>query len=198
VVIANANSANTLTLGSAGIDMSAATQELVLQSKLLLSANQTWNISNANTATGAGGLNVGEDLTLFAQAAAAPFDLGGFTLTKTGIGVMALSSGYTVSNGSFVVNEGVMHFQGGSSRVTNINFDANFTINNGGTVAFASQSGGININAPITLNTGGSLNIIPGRGQPVTLNGNIAVAGNATLNVLPGSRRCHPLLQAFF
>jgi autotransporter-associated beta strand protein len=185
ITIANAGSVNTLTLGASGIDMSAATQALVIQAKLALAANQTWNIANANTATGIAGLNVGEDLSIIAQAAATPVNLGGFTVTKTGAGVAALSSGHTISNGAFVVNEGIIHFQGGASRATTIANNVTFTVNNGGTVAFACQSGGITVGAPITLNTGGALNLIPSQGTTITLNGNVNVAGNAMLNVLP-------------
>src|SRR5688500_10740568 len=88
IIIANAGSVNTLTIGSSGIDMSAATQAMVIQSRLLLAANQAWNVANANTATGIAGLNVGEDLSIIAQAANTAVNLGGFTVTKTGAGVV--------------------------------------------------------------------------------------------------------------
>jgi autotransporter-associated beta strand protein len=187
VTISNASSANTLTLGSAGIDMGAATQALVIQSRVLLAANQTWNVANANTNNSPAALNVGEDLTFFAQAAAVPFNLGGFTVTKTGAGVAAFSSGYTVTNGAFLVNGGILHFQSGSSRVTTIDSSVSFTVNSGGTLAFAVQSANINVNAPITLNTGATLTLIPSQANTMTLGNTaaITVAGNATLNFAP-------------
>ena len=72
ITIANASSANTLTLGSAGIDMSSAFQAAIIQSKITLAANQTWTVSNANTNNATAGLNVGEDLSFVAQVAATP------------------------------------------------------------------------------------------------------------------------------
>src|SRR5688572_9327075 len=49
IIISNAASANTLTLGASGIDMSAANAvPLQIQSKVLLTANQTWNVSDAS------------------------------------------------------------------------------------------------------------------------------------------------------
>jgi autotransporter-associated beta strand protein len=185
VTIANAGSANTLTLGAAGVDMSVATQALVIQAKLALAADQTWNIANANTATGIAGLNVSEDFSIIAQAAGATVNLGGFTVTKTGAGVAALSSGHTISNGAFIVNAGIIHFQGGAGRASTIANNVSVTVNSGGTLALACQSGGILVGAPVTLNSGGSLNLIPSQGTNITLNGNVNVLGDATLNVLP-------------
>jgi hypothetical protein len=60
VAIQNTGSANTLTIGSGGFDLSAATQALLVQSKVTLSANQNWVIANANTNGSPFGLNNGE------------------------------------------------------------------------------------------------------------------------------------------
>ena len=95
----NTSSANTLTIGSSGIDLSAATQALTLQSKILIGANQTWSIANANTNNNPQTFNNGEDLGFGAQAAGAAFNLGGNTVTVNGTGAVTISSGYTLSNG---------------------------------------------------------------------------------------------------
>lgn len=190
LTIANTNSANTMTLGSAGIDMSAALQTLVIQSKIKLAANQTWNVANANTNSNPATLSQNEDLVFIAQAANIAADLGGFTATKTGAGTAAFSSGWTISNGAFVVNEGVLHIQGGSSRVTTVNSNVNFTVNTGGTLRFAAQSGagGLSLqnNAPITLNAGSTLALLLNQNNALNLTGNITVAGNSTWNPFGG------------
>ena len=187
MTISNASSANTLTLGSGGIDMSAATQALAIQSKILLAASQTWNIANANTGTNPAGLSVSEDLTFAAQVASAAFNLGGFTVNKTGVGTVALSSGYTLANGTVNVNAGTFHFQSGGSRIATINPDVNLIGNSGGTISLAVQSAALNVNSPITLNAGSTLAFIPAQANAMTLGATatINVAGNAAINVTP-------------
>jgi autotransporter-associated beta strand protein len=189
VTISNAASPNTITLGSGGIDMSAALQTLVIQSRLQLSANQTWAVSNANTAANPAGLSQNEDLALFAQAAAVPINLGGFTVTKTGDGTVAVTSGYTISNGNFVVNQGILHIQGGSNRVTTVTSDVNFTVNTGGLLRFAAQSGAGGLttqnNAPITMN-GGTLTFFLNQNNALNMTGNITVNGPVTWTAAAG------------
>lgn len=46
---------NTLTIGSGGIDMSSATQNLTLSANLLIGANQTWTVNGGRTLTGIAG-----------------------------------------------------------------------------------------------------------------------------------------------
>lgn len=180
--ILNASSANTLTLGASGINGSAATQVFVLQPRLSIGASQTWNIANANTQNApVSGLAVNEDLAILAQAAGAPINLGGNTITKTGTGTVAFSSGHTISNGTFNVNAGVLHIQSGSSRVTTVNSDAAFIVNSGGTLSFAEQSAAINVAAPVTLNAGANLWMIPAQVNALTMSGNVTIAGDATI-----------------
>ena len=187
MTIGNASSANTLTLGAGGVDMSAATQAMAIQAKIAIADNQTWNIANANTGTNPAGLNISEDLAFLAQVAGTAVNLGGFTVNKTGAGIAAFSSGHTISNGTFNVNAGILHFQSGGSRVETLNSDVNLVVNNGGTLALAVQSAAVNVNAQITLNAGSALNFIPGQANALTLGatGTLNVAGNTTINVAP-------------
>ncbi len=191
ITIANASSANTLTLGTGGIDMSAALQTLVIQSKIALSGNQTWNIANANTNANPATLSQNEDLAFTALAAGAAINLGGFTVTKSGAGTAAISSGYTISNGTFNLDAGVLHIQGGGSRITTVNSDVTFNVNNGAQLRFGAQSGvgGITTvnNAPITLNTGSTFAVLINQANAVNLNGNITAAGNTTFSITGGS-----------
>ena len=82
----NTTSLFTLTLGAGGIDGTSATQAMRMESSVLIGANQTWNIINANTANSPTGFNNGEDLAfqgtnlVAAPAGQAPvgtFDLNG-------------------------------------------------------------------------------------------------------------------------
>lgn len=83
--------AGTLTLGSAGIDMSAATQNLTLSRPVIVGASQTWNIASGRTLT----QSSGSAITLSS----------GTTLTMSGAGTVRVTGGYaTGSSGAVEVN----------------------------------------------------------------------------------------------
>jgi autotransporter-associated beta strand protein len=199
----NASSANTLTIGAGGIDMSAATQALHLEGKISITANQTWTIANANTVGNPQGFNNNEDLGFQARAANIAFNLGGNTVTTAGLGQITASSGYAFSNGTLNVGNNLFVIQGGSNTVTSV---ANtLTINiTAGTLRFQNNSGAVSSAAPvtvgtgtleilvnnantnthtgaITLNTGSILGFTYGQNGTSTLGGPISVAGNTTL-----------------
>jgi fibronectin-binding autotransporter adhesin len=160
VQITNASSANTLTLGTAGIDMSAATQALLVQSKIALAGNQTWNVTNANNngAPFAGsGINAGlsEDLVFNAQAAAT-MNLGGFTLGTSGTGAIGVSSGYAISNGTLNIANANTWLQSGGSRLTSLASDLTVTVAANSNLRLRANSGGINSAAPISVSGSGS------------------------------------------
>ena len=79
----------TLTLGSAGIDMSTATQNLTLNCALVLGANQTWDITSGRTLLTAGVVS----------------GTGG--LTKNGLGTVTLS-GTNTFTGGVTINAGTL------------------------------------------------------------------------------------------
>ncbi len=157
----NPASANTLTIGAGGIDLSTATQALMLPSKILLAADQTWNIANANTNGGPAGFNNNEDLAFFAQAGGTPFDFGGHTVTTTGLGQVTATSGHTLSNGTLKVGNNLFVIQGGSSRTTNLSSNLNLEVLEGGTLRLQANSGAGGLSlvsaAPVTVNDGGTL-----------------------------------------
>lgn len=172
----NTGSANTLTIGADGIDLSAATQAFILQSRVLLSASQTWHVPNVNTNTSAGGFAAGEDLMMEATGSGATINLGGFTVNKTGAGVSFIASGYTVSNGTFNVNEGTLFFAGGGSRTTTVNSTVTINVASGATLFYQANSGGVTSNAPINLN-GGTVTIATGSSTTTA-----TIAGAMTVN----------------
>lgn len=191
VTIADPGSANTLTIGAGGIDMSDGTQALLIQSGMALSAGQTWNVPNVNTGTNPAGLNKGEDLTFFALAANTPFDLGGFTVSKIGAGVAAIATGYTVSNGVINIDEGLFQIQSGGSRVTTISSNVTLNVAAGATLRISAESGAgglaVQNDAPINLAAGSTLTLQENQNNAINLTGNISAAsGDVALNLTGG------------
>jgi hypothetical protein len=183
LTIANTSSANTLTLGASGIEMSNAFQTLVIQSRLNLIANQTWNIANANTNVNPAGLNNGEDLAFRAQAAATPMNFGGNTVTTSGAGSITVTGGYTMSNGTLDVAVPLFVIQGGDNRVTTIDSTLTLNVNSGGALRLQSNSGAMTSNAPINLNGGNLIVHVNNATNAVTMNGSLNVLAASTITV---------------
>ncbi len=203
IVITNASSANTLTIGTSGIDLSATNAvPLNIQSKIVLSGSQTWNISDASAnitnpapvlplpATQNHGdrytallANEDEDLYFNALVAGTPFDLGGFTLTLTNNGATVIDQGYTVGNGVINVNQGTLVIQGGKSRQTTISNNVTINVAGGATLRLQTTSGAIVSSAAISLADGSLLNLtVAGTQGTGVVSNSITVSGNATLS----------------
>lgn len=207
----NALSANTLTLGAAGIDMTTATQPILLHSKILIAENQNWIINNASTAANVAGFNNNEDLAFSSLVAGTPINFGGKTVTTSGNGFITMSSGFTLSNGTINSGNNLFVIQGGASRITTLESSLNLIVS-GGRLRLGSQSGvsGVSLvsNAPLTVNNGGTFELWNNQANSatqagaITLNtgsaytqlagtnlgpnitsGNLNVAGNTTWNV---------------
>jgi fibronectin-binding autotransporter adhesin len=183
----NAASANTLTLGSGGIDLTTANQALYLESRLTLSADQTWTINNANTSGGAATFNNGEDLAIRGMSgsttsAPVPFNLGGRTLTTTGNGQSTISSGYNITNGTINVGNNLFLISGGDSRLVTLGSNVTLNVNPGGTLHFQSNSAGVTSAAAINLQ-GGVLKLVSNNATNlVTLTGTTNVSAASTIN----------------
>lgn len=193
VQITNGSSANTLTLGTAGIDMSAATQALLIQSKIALSGNQSWNVTNANTnanpfGTSGGVINagLGEDLVFAAQATTTPMNLGGFTLGTSGTGVIAVTNGYAISNGTLNFANSNTWLQSGSGRQTSLASNLTVTVAANSNLRLRANSGGINSAAPISVSGSGSkLQMeINNSGASMIQSGNLTLGNGSTLEHL--------------
>ena len=202
IVITNASSANTLTIGTSGIDLSAPNAvPLDLQSKIALSGSQTWNISDASAnitnpvpvlplpaAQNHGDrytallANEDEDLYFNALVAGTPFDLGGFTLNLTNSGSTVIDQGYTVANGVINVNQGTLAIQGGKSRQTTISNNVTINVAGGATLRLQTTSGAIISSAAINLADGSLLNLAAAGTAAGIVSNSIAVSGNATLS----------------
>jgi fibronectin-binding autotransporter adhesin len=86
------DSANTLSLGGSGIDLSLAANSLTLNCPVTLAATQGWNVTNTRTLTVNGIINDGG---------------GVYALTKTGAGTLALAGANTY-NGPTTVSAGIL------------------------------------------------------------------------------------------
>jgi autotransporter-associated beta strand protein len=90
------NSGSTLTLGSSGINMSGATQNLTLNCAVMLGAAQTWDVTTGRTISVGGVIG------------------GSGALTKNGAGTLSLT-GLNTYTGSTTVNGGVVQINSASS-----------------------------------------------------------------------------------
>ncbi len=209
----NPASANTLTLGALGIDLSTATQTFVLQPKILLGANQTWTVGDANNNANPANFNNNEDLLLQGLATATPFNLNGKTLTTNGAGQITVTAGYTISNGTVNNSSNLLVFQGGSNLTMNILSTVNLnavagrlriqnnsgaggvsmvcaapvTVSSGATFELRNNNGATSFthSGLTTLNAGSTMtHILDASGASAfTTSGNIVAAGNATWRV---------------
>jgi autotransporter-associated beta strand protein len=151
-----------LTLGASGVNMSTASAALMFEGALQISADQTWNIANASTAgspfAGANRqLNNNEDFAINGgntTGAGILFDLGGHTVTTTGAGTISISSGYTLSGGTFNIGNFRFEIQGGANKLTNVNSDVVFNIASGSILHYQSNSGAFSSAAVVNLNGG--------------------------------------------
>jgi len=203
IVITNALSANKLTIGTSGIDLSATNAvPLEIESQIALSGSQTWNISDASanitnpvpntplpqaqnhynryTAFDA---NEDEDLYFNALVVGTSFDLGGFTLTLTNSGTTVIDQGYTVGNGVINVNQGTLVIQGGKSRQTTVSNNVIINVAGGATLRLQTTSGAIVSSATINLADGSVLNLTAaGTNGTGVVSNSITVSGSATLS----------------
>ena len=101
VTINNSSSGQEIALGSAGIDMSAATISMNIQ-RLRVDASQTWNIASGQT------FNLGNSATV--RAGVLSLGSGGpFTMTKTGTGSVQLNTSNTaIGNVNWDIQSGVV------------------------------------------------------------------------------------------
>lgn len=151
VTIAN-GTGGSLAIGSGGIDLSAATQNLTFSftanSLLSLSANQTWNVAS------------GRELTFSGNGNNRTFDLGGSTITRTGDGTAYIGGGISLSNGTFDLQGGLTILRGDANQSTTAN-TVDFKVGSGATLRVTrtgSSPPGYNFSAPVEIN-GGTLEL---------------------------------------
>ncbi len=160
--------------------------------------DQTWNSSSSSTAA--------NNMQIQTNTAGTPFDLKNNTLTKTGTGILQITSGFTLKDGAVVVSGGTLIIQGGNSRITT-STNVDYTVNTGGVLHFQSNSGAVTFGSGVTTTLNGgklkfysgvssiacganiSLNAsstIESSSYPATLSGNITGGETADLNFNTG------------
>lgn len=163
-----------LTLGAGGIDLSAATQNLTIRARVGLSINQDWNVASGRTLAidGWGTVSSGGPVML---------DFAGYTATKKGAGTLNILNGYGVSNGSLVIDGGVVQMNNSGGR--NIGAAGNFTFRvNSGSLGInnnLTSASGVDWNAKVQL-AGGKINLSYSNGGAPLVIGGIIEAVSAT------------------
>jgi len=171
VTINNGTGTNTLTIGAGGIDMSTATQNLTLGSRLTIGANQTWDIAGGRTLTGPGSTVNGT---------------GNINIVRTsGSGVAAVllntagnSNIWSGYSGSITVNSNVKVQSQGQGAGS---FGTGTLTLNGGTVSQVSGSWGWNNTIEVTANSSIENDSSNGLGRALKLTGNITSANGSGL-----------------
>lgn len=176
-------SAQTLTIGSGGIDMSTALQALYMQPRVIIGADQTWSIADANTNGNAAGFNNNEDLAFAALALGTPFNLNGKTVNTTGNGYITLSNGYSITNGTINAAVNLFVLQGGASTLMTVGSDVNLGVSSG-RLRLQSQSGGINSAATISATGTGTLEMRTNNTQAINQTGNVSLASGTAIAYL--------------
>lgn len=147
--------ANTLSLGSAGINLLSGSQQLEIQSRVTLLTSQTWSLNTTAS---------GQSLILNAQSSPTAFTMGGNTLSLTGAGSQVqFTSGYLITGGTINVgNSNGLNIQSGASRTTAVGSDVTINVAAGRQLSFGINSGAggiaVSSSAAIVLN-GGTLAI---------------------------------------
>lgn len=172
-------SGSILTLGSAGIDMSAATQNLTLRARIALAADQEWNVASGRSLSvdGFGTVSSGGPVYL---------DFGGFTSTKTGSGTLNILNGYGLSNGKLTINAGAVQINNTSGpRNVGATSDFTFRVNSGslGINNNVTSASGVSWNAKVEL-AGGRFNLSFNNGAgPLSIGGTIEAIASTTSQI---------------
>ncbi|OYV05887.1 MAG: hypothetical protein CFE26_09235, partial [Verrucomicrobiales bacterium VVV1] len=145
------NGTQTLTLGSGGIDMSAATVDLTLNHPVILGQNQPWNVG------------AGRTLAAYGQIS------GAWDLTKTGPGSLILSAAETYT-GTTDIDQGTLAFTTNNSLDGGLTFGANGGSTNTGALDLTSANATFG-NLRVQTNTEGNNTITIGSGKTLTFTG---------------------------
>jgi autotransporter-associated beta strand protein len=164
------NGPQTLTLGSGGIDMSAATVDLTLNHPVILGQNQPWNVGAGRTLAANGQIS------------------GAWDLTKTGPGSLILSAAETYT-GTTDIDQGTVVFTANNSLDGGLTFGANGGSTNTGALDLTSANATFG-NLRVQTNTAGNNTITIGSGKTLTFTGSnvnnvisVGSSGSAKLQV---------------
>jgi autotransporter-associated beta strand protein len=150
---ADNSSGGALTIGASGIDMSAATQSLIIADSLTTSASQSqlWNVNSGNSLTITGTTNLSSSVLTISGAGSTVF--GSTSTTGTATSNLAVISG---SGGIIKTGTGTLTF---SSVET---YTGGITVTNGTLVANIAGADGASTSAPNLYVTPGAVNLSGG------------------------------------
>ena len=163
------NAGNLLTLGTSGIDMSVAAQDLTLRNAIVLGSAQSWNVGAGRSLTATGVI-----------------DGAGIALTKIGAGTLTLSAANSYT-GATVLNEGttVLNFAAVGAPVSDIVSASSPLQMGGGSLSMAGLAGGASSQTfASTAFTAGlsNISVTPGAGGTAALAlGNLTHAINSAV-----------------
>lgn len=165
-----------LTLGSGGIDMSAAgDNNLTFTSTVAIGSPQSWNIAAGRTLS-------------FALASNTTFNMAG--VTKSGSGNLLLE-GVNVGGGTLTLSGGTISMRGTGSKVSGIAAGATVSVGGGTTLSVRRSTGDFNLAGTIRLD-GGTWSMSADTSLPATLNGTLDVTANGgTFSILQSSSGSH-------
>lgn len=144
------NGAQTLTLGSAGIDMSSATGNLTLNHPVSLAENQAWNVGTGRTLAATGPVS------------------GSRNLTKSGAGSLVFSG--VASFTDTILDNGSLAFTADPSLTGSLTFGASVGSTNPVTLDLSAASAGF-ANLLVQTSPAGGNVITIGSGKTLTLTG---------------------------
>ena len=154
LVTINGTSGRTLTLGTSGINMSAATQNLTLNCALMLGGAQVWDVTTGRALASSGVIG------------------GSGTLSKNGLGTLSLTGLNTYSGGT-TINGGVVQINSASS----LGGSGGTATINGGTLELLGSN---TISTVRNFQLGNSASTLQvDTGSSLTISGTIANAGTA-------------------
>jgi autotransporter-associated beta strand protein len=161
--------ANSITLGSGGLDLSAATQNLTITAPLVLDATQIWSIASGRT------LGIGGAIT------------GSGNLTVFGEGMVSLGASGILPNGAGAGNltvDGVLDLNGTSQSINALNGSPSGIIDNsadGDSVLAIGNNNASGTFTGVLLNTGiGTLAVQKTGSGSLTLSGPSSYSGGFT------------------
>ena len=190
-------SGNTLTLGTSGINMSAANNNMTFNCALTLGGAQTWNAASGRTLT-FGGSSISAGANLLTIAGAGSTSIGATAIisstggiTKTGGGTFTLNGNTTqhsLGSSTLAVNGGILNLVIPSTGIANIIASTASLSLGGGGFNYSYAVGNSQSFATLTLNPGESALFVSRNGSfnsSVTIAGAITRNTGATLNTRP-------------
>jgi len=187
------NAGYTLTLGTSGINMSAATQNLTLNCALMLGSTQVWDVTTGRTLAAAGVIGGAGGLTKNGLGTVSMTGTNTFTgATTINGGTVAISSGagLGVSTAVATINAGTLALVAGKTAATTRQFrlghaastiqvDSGSTFTLSGTVSNGATAGNlIKTGAGTLILSAATGNTYGGAGQTTSINGGTLQVGN--------------------